>query len=434
MSQSRAERMRDNFLRQGGRAKGRNIPEPLVKHEPMGGPGKKAEELIISIPVDEMLPDRYQGRLRWPIELSAIERLYRGEWDAQDLLDYVAQQRDTENNPALNDAWNNAVELAHSILSEGQVVPVTVTPARDLPVGYRFVLETGEGRYWAYQVMRWLLNNAPEELDVPIEAWQEDPAFIRAVAISEPSRLRQVAENEQRQSYASAVDRAVAYASMLAEDANYPITGSPPGIRNGALELPDAYWRAASRGLRGRKQVVQQVPTGKRQIQRHLKLLTDLDPHVLALAKQNALSEAQLRPLIGKALDEQRTMVRVIIEKELSSREAAAMRDRLEEDGQLSAEEVAFALRQEQEAIPVEKERRQELTLPEEASRFLRTLTRAASRYETLRQKLSDKQLLDLLETELRSYDESARGARRSVTPRRRIQRLRALLEQIEEA
>jgi hypothetical protein len=427
MSQSRADRMRENFLRQGGRPQRRTIPAEPPPSEQVAGPGKRADERIVSIPVDEILPDRYQGRLRWPVDLSEIERLYSGEWDAQDFLDFVARRREQEPNPALEDAWGTTEDLARSILSEGQVAPITVTPARDLPVGYRYIIETGEGRYWAYQMMRWLLNHAPASLDVAVEEWREDPAFIRAVAVPEPSRLRQVAENEQRQSYASAVDRAVAYASMLAEEGGYVVSGQPPGIRDGVLELPEAYWKAARRGLRGRKAVLQQVPAGARQIQRHLKLLLDLEPRVLARAKAHALSEAQLRPLVGKPPEEQRRLVDIIIEEGLSSR-AVAAREALDEAGDLDAQGTVDV--EEGEQSP--QEAKVPLSLPDEVARFVRSLTRAASRYEALRRKVDDRQLLELLEIELETYEAAARGAARARTPRRRIERLFALLEQID--
>lgn len=431
----RNERMRHNFTVKGGRARQRTAPQAVPESEPASaGPGKRSDERIVSIAIDQILPDRYQGRLRWPVELAEIERLYTGEWTAQQFLDYVAALRKHEENPALDATWQSIVELAHSILSEGQVVPITISPARDLPTTYRFVIETGEGRYWAYQMMRWLINNQPEALEVEQEAWQEDPVYIRALAIAEPSRLRQVAENEQRQSYASAIDRAVAYASMLAEAANYPVEGAPPGIRNGVLELPNAYWRAASRGLRGQKAVIQQVPAGQRQIQRHLKLLTDLDKVVLARAKQHGLTEGQLRSLVGKSPEEQRQLVEAIITQGLSSREVAAVRSLLEEEPILTEEEATAKLREQQEAAkkPAKKEKKK-ATLPEEISRFLRSLTTAASRYEGLRREVDDEQIMTLLEEELRSYDNAASGARRAKAPRRRIQKLLVLLEQLNE-
>lgn len=430
MTSNRTDRIKENFLRQGGRPQRRLVPDPVEPAENAEGPGKRADEKILSIPVDEILPDRYQGRLRWPVDLSEIERLYSGEWDAQDFLDTVARKRESEENPALNDAWQTSIALAQSILSEGQVAPITVTPARDLPVGYRFIIETGEGRFWAYQMMRWLQTHAPQQLEV--EAWREDPAFIRAVVVTGTSRLRQVAENEQRQSYTSAVDRAIAYASMLAEEAEYLVNGAPPGIRDGQLELPDAYWRAARRGLRGRKAVLQQVPAGERQIQRHLKLLTDLDSWVLAQAKQHGLSEAQLRPLIGKDAEEQRQLVGRIITEGLSSRQAAVVSDRVDEEPATEEEVVEPAPLPMPDVLDLAPEKR-ELTIPEEVARLVRALTTAATRYEALREKMSDNDLLVLLEGELRSYDEAARGSRRARTPRRRIQRLKALLKRLEE-
>ena len=435
-SKERSQKIQENWQIQGGRRHRRTAPEPEPLLETADGPGKRADERIMSVSIDEILPDRYQGRLRWPVDLAAIERLYNGEWDAQDFLDFVAQQRKEAASPAVDEAWKNTIELAQSILSEGQVAPVTITPAREgdgLPVGYRYVIETGEGRFWAYQMMRWLLNNNPGQMVLPSEEWKEDPAFIRAVAISQASRLRQVAENEQRQSYPSAVDRAIAYASMLAEDANEQVAGTPPGIREGLLELPTAYWRAARRGLRGHKSVVKQLPTGERQIQRHLQLLTSLDAWVLAQAKQHGLSEAQLRPLVKKSVEEQRQVVTLVVTEQLSSREVEALSSTLTNDQALSSEEMLQTLRNASESdAGAKKKQKKELTLPEEVARLLRSITRATSRYESLRRQVNDNQLVALIEAELRSYDESARGRQRAKTPRRRLKKLYDLLAQLE--
>jgi ParB-like chromosome segregation protein Spo0J len=424
MPNPRNDRMRANLLQQGGRPQLRTTPEPPADDEMAGGPGKRADERIISLPVDEILPDRYQGRLRWAIDLEELERFYSGAWDAQDLLSAIHDARTTHGNSALEEAWQAIVDLAHSILADGQVAPITVYPSRDLPTGYRYLIETGEGRYWAYQVVRWLAANDPTALRIPQNEWKEDPHYIRAVAISSPSRLRQVAENEQRQSYPSAVDRAIAYASMLAEDAGIEVQGSPPGIRNGQLELPDAYRRAASRGLRGRQHVVQQLPASTRQIQRHLQLLTDLDAVVLARAKSESVEESKLRRLLNKPPEEQRQLIETIISEKLSSRSV----DELVEQG--DAEPFVEELTIGSPLAPLEKG---EMSLDEEVERLLRTLTKATSHYEKLRERLTDTQLAAYLEVQLRSYDEVARGSKRATTPRRRIQRLKQFLTKVGE-
>lgn len=428
MSQDREARMRENFLQQGGRSRRRTMPAE-VEPQPLDGPGRRADERILSVGVDELLPDRYQGRLRWPVDLAAVERLYDGSWDAQDFLAHVDAERSRQPSPALDEAWSATRDLARSILTEGQIAPITISPGRDLPLGYRYVIETGEGRYWAYQMMRWLLEREPTWLGEPADGWQEDPSYVRAVVVSAPSRLRQVAENEQRQSYRSAVDRAVAYASMLAEAARYEVEGSPPGIRDGRLELPEAYWRAARRGLRGRQALLEQLPVGARQVQRHLSLLLNLDPATLATAKENGLSEAQLRPVVGRSADEQRHLVRLIVRGGLSSRQSEAASQLLEEDAGLSEGEILSEL---QPAAPSPRRAPRALTLPEESSRLLRSLTTAARRYEALRDRAGDQELLILLEAELAAYDESARGAQRLRTPRRRLARLRDLLASLE--
>ena len=430
MSQERADRIRENFLRQGGRGRA-PIEAPAVEadRDPQR-PGKRADERVISISVDEILPDRYQGRLRWPIELGHIEKLYDGTWVAQELIDYVATQR--HENDAVQHAWQQTIDLANSILADGQVAPITVSPARNLPSGYRFVIETGEGRFWAYQVMRWLLANAPEQIGVERDDWQEDPDFIRAVAVTTPSRLRQVAENEQRQSYASAVDRAIAYASMLAEDSGQVVEGTPPGIRDGVLVLPDAYWKAARRGLRGKGGLIAQLPASRRQIQRHLKLLTSLDPEVLAISKQHNLSEAQLRPLVTKSAPDQRELIGTIVAESLSSREAQELSEQLADAQIYDIDGALSALRGTQEMETDESEAEAvPLTLPEEVAKLVRVLTRVAGRYEALREKATDRELLLLLEDELARYDDRARGAQRTRTPRRRLARLFNLLQQL---
>lgn len=482
--EKRTARMRKNLARRGGRPKRRTAPKAPVSQalsEPTEGPGKRADEKIISVPISQILPDRYQGRLRWPLELDTLERLYAGEWTAQMLLDEIARVRAQEKNPALETAWQDTIKLAHSILSEGQVVPITLSPTRRLPAGYRFVIETGEGRFWAYQMMQWLVANDPETLEVEPSEWREDPAYIRAVAIPSTSRLRQVAENEQRQSYASAVDRAVAYASMLAEDAGIAIEGSPPGIRHGTLELPHAYWQAAQQGLRNRRTVVQQVPAGTRQIQRHLKLLTDLDRRVLADAKRHGLSEAQLRSLVSKPPEEQRHLVDIIIGQGLSSREALTASRLVSEEPTLTEEELVAKVRNLPEGpkkpenppaplitpkpdlerseaplsasegppepplpppppkqstfggeLATQKQDDPQAAIASEIANFLRSLTNATSRYEALHKQIDDQQLISLLDRQLRSYDDFARGRQRAKTPRHRIHKLQTLLAKLE--
>lgn len=431
-SDNRAERMRENWLQQGGRPQRRTIPDEVAESEMLGGPGKRADEKIISLPVDEILPDRYQGRLRWAIEVEDLDRLYTGEWDAQELLSTIHKSLINNPTPALQDAWQVTLDLAHSILMEGQVAPITIYPSRELPSGYRYLIETGEGRYWAYQLMRWLSDHEPKSLGIPQSDWKEDPHYIRAVAISTPSRLRQVAENEQRQSYPSAVDRAIAYASMFAEDAGYPVVGSPPGIHNGQLQLPEAYRRAAARGLRGRQTVIQQLPASKQQIHRHLTLLTKLDGVVLARAKEHGLTESVLREskILTQPPEVQRMIIDKLIKENLSSRAAAALykEEDVEDEGVL---DITF---EDEEIVDTSttSTSKSELTMDEQVAKLLRMLTKAVTMYEKLHTTLTDNQLATYLDVQLRSYDETARGNKRAITPRRRIQKLRALLDKLE--
>ncbi len=430
-SDNRAERMRENWQQQGGRPQRRTIPDTFHESELLGGPGKRADEKIISLPVDEILPDRYQGRLRWAIDIQDLDRLYSGEWDAQELLTAIHDVINTNPTPALQDAWQATLDLTHSILMEGQVAPITIYPGRNLPGGYRYLIETGEGRYWAYQLMRWLSENEPQRLVIPQPDWKEDPHYIRAVAISSPSRLRQVAENEQRQSYPSAVDRAIAYASMFAEDAGYEVTGAPPGIRNGQLQLPEAYRRAAARGLRGRQNVLQQLPASKQQIHRHLTLLTKLDAVVLARAKEHGLTEAVLREskILTQPPEIQRMVIDKLIKENLSSRAAAALYK--EEDVNDTVLDLGFDDEYET-AVSTGSIPTPEITVDERVNKLLRSLTKAVALYENLRTDLNDNQLAAYMEVQLRSFDETARGSKRAVTPRRRIHRLRSFLEKIE--
>lgn len=80
--QKRNQRMRHNFTVKGGRTRKRTMPQAAPESEPASaGPGKRSDERIVSIAIDLLLPDCYQGRLRWPVELAEIERLLRREAD-----------------------------------------------------------------------------------------------------------------------------------------------------------------------------------------------------------------------------------------------------------------------------------------------------------------------------------------------------------------
>ncbi len=150
---------------------------------------------VVSIPLRQILPDRFQARVILPPEIKYA--FFAGEVDcyaaAQSLM--VAADGDS----ALRRQVDELLRLGESILTDKQIEPATGVWAQT-QAGPRFLLEAGERRFWSLCLMAVQLG------------LQEEPR-LQVLELKESNRLRQVAENLQREDL-SAVDFAKAVAAL----------------------------------------------------------------------------------------------------------------------------------------------------------------------------------------------------------------------------
>lgn len=250
---------------------------------------------VVYIPLSQVLPDRFQSRVILPPEIKGA--FFAGEMDcyqaAQSLM--VAADGDT----GLRREVDELLLLGQSILSEGQVEPVTGSWVQVQGLGPRFFLEAGERRFWS------LVLKAVEL------RLQEEPK-LQAVEQKEISRLRQVAENIQREDI-SAVDLAKAVASLILifeEKYPDPDAANEMDYYRQALKdrLPHGIWPELERI----------VGFARPHLVRHLQIL-NLSDELLYLASLYRIEERRLRVIVAAPKQQQRGLLLSALEEQLSS-------------------------------------------------------------------------------------------------------------------
>ena len=247
---------------------------------------------IVSIPISQVVPDRYQARLAIPPEIKGA--YFSGEincFKAANLLLVAA-----EGDAGLARLVKSLRTLGQSILTERQIDPATGTWV-DTDDGPLFILETGERRFWAL-----VLAAVTSQLE-------EEPTLL---VIPQPgnSRQRQVAENFVRENLC-AVEMGQAIATMILEKLDiFPNEGENElSYFRRALHLrrlPPGTWAEIKR-LAGHSRPV---------LYRHLCILS-LDDELLYLATLYRLPERVLRDIVTAPRENQRRMLlRVIDERQ----------------------------------------------------------------------------------------------------------------------
>lgn len=256
---------------------------------------------VISVPLSQVVPDRYQARLAIPPEIKSA--FFSGEIDcykaAQLLL--VAAEGDA----GLARLVGSLRQLGQSILTERQIEPATGTWV-DAENGPMFILETGERRFWSLA------------LEAVVRKLKDEPALL---VLPQPgnSRQRQVAENFVREDLC-AVEMGQAIAIMILESLDiYPEEGENElSYYRRALNiqrLPAGIWAEIKR-LTGHSRPV---------LYRHLCILS-LSDELLYWATLYRLPERVLRDIVTAPHEKQRGMIlRVIDEKQQLAEEASGL-------------------------------------------------------------------------------------------------------------
>jgi len=236
--------------------------------------GRHARKRVTRVPVSQILPDPYQPRPLLPPEIK--QDFFTGQLNCFEAA--RAWLALAEQEPAEAERVQALLHMGATFTEHGQIKPVT---------GYwdaqsrRFVLETGERRFWA----------------AVLQAVQQESAAepqLEALVVEQPSRARQVLENITAEP-PSAVMRAREIAALVLEQMGVlPETG----------ESDFAYYRRAAQIKRLPSPVVRHVEDllgmSRRYIRYYLQIL-HLPDHLLLLADRYRLSEGALREVLKGA-------------------------------------------------------------------------------------------------------------------------------------
>ena len=267
---------------------------PLLEPVKEQGTAHRATR-VVYIPLGQVLPDRFQSRVILPPEIKGA--FFAGEMDcyqaAQSLM--VAADGDA----GLRREVDELLRLGQSILDAGQIEPATGSWVQVQGLGPRFLLEAGERRFWSL-----VLNAVQLQL-------QEEPK-LQVVEQKETSRLRQVAENIQREDI-SAVDLAKAIASLILifqEKYPDPNAANEMDYYRQALDgrLPHGIWPELERI----------VGFARPHLVRHLQIL-NLSDELLYLASLYRVEERRLRVIVAAPKQQQRDLLLAALEEQLSS-------------------------------------------------------------------------------------------------------------------
>ena len=250
---------------------------------------------LVYIPLGQVVPDRFQSRVILPPDIKGA--FFAGEMDCYQAAHALLGAADGD--AGLRREVDELLLLGQSILSEGQVEPATGSWVQVQGLGPRFFLEAGERRFWSL-----VLNAVQQQL-------QQEPR-LQVVEQKETSRLRQVAENIQREDI-SAVDLAKAIASLILifqEKYPDPNAANEMDYYRQALDgrLPHGIWPELERI----------VGFARPHLVRHLQIL-NLSDELLYLASLYRVEERRLRVIVAAPKQQQRELLLAAIEEQLSS-------------------------------------------------------------------------------------------------------------------
>ena len=245
---------------------------------------------VVAVPISQVLPDRFQTRVILPPELK--QAFFSGESDcfatAHSLL--VAADGD----PALRQQVDELLLLGESILKDRQIEPATGSWIKTHQ-GSRFLLETGERRFWSL---------ALQTVNMGL---QEEPR-LKVTEEVEINRYRQVAENLLREDI-SAVDLGKAIAALILlqlEQLPDPEMDELTYFRQALniKKLPNGVWQG----------IIRVIGLSRPVLYRHLQLLK-LDDDLLYMASLYRLEEGRLRQILAAPIDQQRRLILMAIEE-----------------------------------------------------------------------------------------------------------------------
>ena len=258
----------------------------------------------------QMIPDRFQPRRLLPANLR--ESFFSGKIDCyQAAAQWLNLAR---NEPGIKIEVDALMAMGNSFEEHGQIKPITGSwvPATD--GSFIFQIETGERRFWAACLQHVAVNS-----NAAIKT-QEEP-LLRVEVVSNPTRQRQVLENQHAEA-PSAVGRSCEVAALILSELGI-------GPETGILDEFDYFRQARQQSMTGklwdRLSNIMQL-TRPRMIQ--LLNILMLPTPLLDIADRYRVPERVLREVLAAPRHQWETILKDSIKNNLTSEEVAELTQR----------------------------------------------------------------------------------------------------------
>lgn len=238
--------------------------------------GKPTSKPVERFPLDTIWPDPDQPRRLLPGNLA--EKVDQGKLTQAEAASEWLEQSETEPDSATATKIRELQRLAKSIEQHGLINPITIRPV--LLEEDRYIIVTGERRYWAHV----LLSLEGLEIQEGKQAQASDK--IKATLVPEGSSIRahQIVEN------------------LIREDIN--VVEKAHGIWALRRELSDDAYRRQSAPEASKKprlvswKDVEEKLGMSRQYRGRIIAVLGLSEEAQQIIKQNSLAEATIRPIV----------------------------------------------------------------------------------------------------------------------------------------
>jgi ParB/RepB/Spo0J family partition protein len=242
--------------------------------------------ILSPLPLVAILPDPNQPRQLLPSDLA--EQVQSGRLSPLDAVgEWQKRGRAKTADPALRRDIEELERLANSIAQHGLINPISVRRApgnANVPDGVKYLIITGERRYWAHTLLAAAGRTIQEGLETV------DPHTIKATIAPEGISIRahQIVENVMREDI-DAIEKAQGFLAL-----RYELSGQDVGPEPGGAE-----GRNHGSGLVSWTQVDQALNISDR-YRRYVTAVLKLDPRAQEIIKRNRLSERTIRPISQK--------------------------------------------------------------------------------------------------------------------------------------
>lgn len=241
--------------------------------------------LVSPLPLTSILPDPAQPRQL--LSDASIQKIAAGEQTpAAALQEWINQAKGKGVTPALKRNIQELRRLADSIAKHGLINPVSVRriPRRmSAPKGAKYLIITGERRYWAHI----LLQLEEREIQEGVETQTPDRIKVTIAPEGISIRAHQIVENLLREDI-DAVEKATGFVALRQELSGLDPTISGDEVNHGSPSTPVAW-----------KQVEDSLGISKR-YRIYVTSVLNLSEEARAIIHANGLTERTVRPISQK--------------------------------------------------------------------------------------------------------------------------------------